>query len=74
MSGPQEIISFRDSGSLMMLTYTATRAGSLAALLFCHTVILPLSHYGLSAWRTVYLPVCLTDFLTSCGHSEQLLF
>ena len=25
----------------------------------------------LSAWRTLYLPVCLTDFLTSCGHSEQ---
>ena len=52
-----------------------TRAGSLAALLFCHTVILSFClSVTLSAWRTVYLPVCLTDFLTSCWHSEQLLF
>ena len=42
-----------------------------AILPYGHNVILSLCH---SAWRTVYLPVCLTDFLPSCWHSEQLLF
>ena len=42
-----------------------------ALLPYCHSVSLSLC---LSAWRTVYLPVCLTDFLTSFLHSEQLLF
>ena len=43
--------------------------------LFSCPAILPYGHNViLSAWRTVYLPVCLTDFLTYCWHSEQLLF
>ena len=43
--------------------------------LFSCPAIPPYGHsVTLSAWRTVYLPVCLTDFLTSCWHSEQLLF
>ena len=42
-----------------------------AILPYCHSVSPSLC---LSVWRTVYLPACLTDFLTSCWHSEQLLF
>ena len=63
------------------LIVSKTRAGSLAALLFCHTVILAILPF-LSYCHSVCLAlclysclsVCLTDFLTSCWHSEQLLF
>ena len=51
-----------DVGYEVLRKYGAkTRAGSLAALLFCHTVIMSFClSVTLSALRTVYLPVCLT--------------
>ena len=68
-------IAKSQGGGGIKITPFETRAGSLAALLFCHTVILSLSHsVCLPSAMYVYLHVCLTDFLPSCGHSEQLLF
>ena len=53
-------VIFTKNAAFLINLQIITRAGSLAALLFCHTVILAVSHYGLFAWRTVYLPVCLS--------------